>query len=127
MSDTVPPPIPTIPPPLPAQRDRRTPLTRTGITGVDGMTIEQLQQAIANGGKFVVYQYCISILVMTFKRSSGITFLRPGQSVFGSHASYSAISMFFGWWGIPWGPIWTISTLAKNFGGGQDVTREVME
>jgi len=36
------------------------------------------------------------------------------------------MSLTFGWWGFPWGPIWTIQTLAETFRGGLDVTEEVM-
>ena len=39
---------------------------------------------------------------------------------------YSAISLLLGWWGIPWGPIWTISTMVSNFRGGKDVTGQVV-
>jgi hypothetical protein len=28
--------------------------------------------------------------------------------------------------GIPWGPIYTIGSLIQNFGGGKDVTKEVL-
>ena len=31
-----------------------------------------------------------------------------------------------GWWGIPWGPIWTISTIVTNLRGGRDVTNDVV-
>jgi hypothetical protein len=37
---------------------------------------------------------------------------------------YGLLSGIFGWWGIPWGPIWTIESLAKNFSGGQLLTVE---
>ena len=30
-------------------------------------------------------------------------------------------------WGIPWGPIWTIQSLAVNFRGGKDVTDAVVK
>jgi hypothetical protein len=32
-----------------------------------------------------------------------------------------------GWWGFPWGPIYTIGTFITNFGGGKDVTEIVMQ
>ena len=38
-----------------------------------------LQMELKQGGKFVVYEYCISILVMTFRRSSSIYFIRAGE------------------------------------------------
>jgi hypothetical protein len=39
---------------------------------------------------------------------------------------FSLISLVAGWWGIPWGPIWTLTTLATNLSGGKDVTREIL-
>ena len=96
------------------------------ILGLDGMGSQQLEFEIQQGGKFVIYQYCISILIMTFKRSSDIYFLRAGESSISKGLSFSAISFFIGWWGFPWGPIYTISTLVTNFKGGKDVTQEVV-
>ena len=39
-----------------------------------------LQQEIAQGGKFVIFQYCISLLVITFKRSSNIYFIPHAEN-----------------------------------------------
>lgn len=86
----------------------------------------QLQQEIASGAKFVVYQYCISILIMTFKRGSNIYFIPGGESRLTKGLGFSLLSFFFGWWGIPWGPIYTIQALWTNFHGGKDVTNEVL-
>jgi hypothetical protein len=30
-------------------------------------------------------------------------------------------SLLFGWWGIPWGPIWTIQSVVSNLRGGKTV------
>jgi hypothetical protein len=30
-----------------------------------------------------------------------------------------------GWWGIPWGPIFSIQSLITNFKGGKDLTAEI--
>ncbi len=97
-----------------------------GIKGLEGMTAEDIQIEIQRGGAFVRYQYCISVLVMTFKRSSGIYFIKGGRSRVGQGIGYSCISLICGWWGIPWGPIWTISTVVTNFSGGKDITGPVM-
>jgi hypothetical protein len=40
--------------------------------------------------------------------------------------SYAAITLVMGWWGIPWGPIFSITSLVTDFGGGKDVTQEVL-
>jgi hypothetical protein len=96
------------------------------IVGIDGMSHEQVQQQVRDGGRFVIYQYCFSILIMTFKRGSSIYFLKPGEGAVGKGLGFSALTFLVGWWGIPWGPIYTIQSLWKNFSGGIDVTAEVM-
>jgi hypothetical protein len=96
------------------------------IVGIEGMTGQQLSAELQRGGKFVIYQYCISILILTFKRPSDIYFIRAGEGAVGKGLGFSALSLFFGWWGIPWGPIYTIGSFITNFGGGRDVTHEVV-
>lgn len=39
---------------------------------------------------------------------------------------YSLLSFLFGWWGIPWGFIWTPMALYTNFSGGRDVTQQLL-
>jgi hypothetical protein len=96
------------------------------IHGLENITAEQLSQDVQDGAKFVTYQYCVSLVVVTFKRGSDIYFIRPGESAMTKGLSFTAISLLLGWWGIPWGPIYTIATLITNFGGGKNVTLEVM-
>lgn len=96
------------------------------IQGLGDMTLGQLQFEIDRGGKFVIFEYCISILVLTFKNPTDIYFIRNGESAVGRSFGFSLISLVLGWWGFPWGPIYTISSLATNLGGGKDVTREVV-
>ena len=96
------------------------------IVGTENMSAEQLQQAVAQGGRFVVYQYCISILVMSFKRSSAVHFVPAGESALKPGAKFVALSLLAGWWGVPWGPIWTVSTVFNNSRGGLDVTSDVL-
>jgi hypothetical protein len=86
----------------------------------------ELQQEIQQGGKFVIYQYCISILVLTFKRSSNIYFLRHEENTLVKGLPFTLLSLLLGWWGIPWGPIYTIQSIWVNFKGGRNVTSEVL-
>lgn len=86
----------------------------------------QLQQEIQQGGKFVVFQYCISLLVITFKRSSNIYFICHDENAVTKGLPFSSLSFLLGWWGIPWGPIYTVQSIWTNFSGGKDVTREVV-
>jgi hypothetical protein len=103
-----------------------SPQTLKRISGTQGMTPAEIHEAVSRGARFVLFQFCISVVVMSFKRSSPICFIKPGESSLGKGAPYSLISIFAGWWGIPWGPIWTLTTLANNLGGGKDVTRQVL-
>ena len=96
------------------------------IQGLGNMTFDQLRFEIDRGGKFVIFEYCVSILILTFKRPTDVYFIREGESAMGKSFGYSLVSLVLGWWGLPWGPIYTISSLATNLGGGKDITREVL-
>ncbi len=98
----------------------------SSIKGIEGMTYQQLDEELKRGGKFVVYQYCVSIVVMTFKRGSDVYFIKNGESSFAKGLLFTLISFLFGWWGIPWGPIYTIGSIVTNCSGGKDVTQEVI-
>lgn len=95
--------------------------------GIEGRPPEVLADEVRRGGKFVFYQYCFSVLIMSFKRPSPIYYIPPGQSVVTPGLLWSAISLFVGWWGFPWGFIWTPTVIFKNFMGGTDVTAEALE
>lgn len=95
------------------------------ITGIDHVSPEQLEEELRQGGRFVVYQYVISVLVLTFRRSSAIIYLPPGASAAARGLPYTLITLLLGWWGFPWGFIYTPAALFTNLTGGKDVTREV--
>lgn len=98
----------------------------TPIRNTDGLTTDQINRELAHGAKFVIYQYTISILVMTFRRSSDIYFVRAGESGVLKGLPYTLITFVFGWWGIPWGPIYSIGSLYHNLRGGKNVTAEII-
>jgi hypothetical protein len=85
-----------------------------------------LQQELQQGAKFVIYQYCISLLIITFKRSSNIYFISHENNAVLKGIPFTLLSLLLGWWGIPWGPIYTIQSVWVNFNGGKDVTKEVL-
>ena len=96
------------------------------IQGLEGMTNEDVARELDRGGKFVVFQYTISVVVMTFKRASSVRFVKAGEGTFLASLPYSMLTMLFGWWGVPWGPIYSVMSLFTNFTGGKDVTGEVL-
>lgn len=86
----------------------------------------ELQAELQQGGRFVLYQYCISMLIITFKRSSTIYFISHEQNAAVKGLPFTLLSLVLGWWGIPWGPIYTIQSLWVNLNGGKDITQEVL-
>jgi len=96
------------------------------IIGIENMSPEQLKGEVAAGGRFVIYQYCISVVVVSFKRGSDIYFIRAEDNAVTKGLLFTLCSLVLGWWGIPWGPIWTIATIVTNLRGGRNVTAEVL-
>ena len=96
------------------------------IRGLEGMSTEQVKFEIQQGGKFVIYSYCVSVLIMTFRRPSPVYFLRSGESAVGKGLPWVLLTLVAGWWGIPWGPIFSVQALVQNFKGGKDVTTPLM-
>jgi len=97
------------------------------IKNIEGLTTDDINRELDRGGKFVIYQYAISIIVMTFRRSSDVYFIRGNESGVVKGLSYTLLTFFFGWWGIPWGPIYSIGSLYHNLRGGKDITQEILQ
>ena len=95
------------------------------IKGIEGLSIQEIRSEIERGAKFVHFTYCISIILMTFRRPSSIYFIRPRESAIRYGWSFLLISLIFGWWGIPWGPIYTLGAIFGAF-SGKNLTPEVM-
>ena len=97
------------------------------IPGTEGLSPQQIDDEISRGGKFVIYLYTISILVMSWKRSSSVRFIKAGESAAMKGLGYTLLTLVAGWWGIPWGPIFSLQSLFSNLNGGENVTMEVWQ
>jgi hypothetical protein len=93
-----------------------------------GLSPAQFYDQLSKGGKIVTYGYCISIVAMTFRLTSSPYFIGPGEKLSQYRLRYNLRSLLFGWWGLPWGPIYTIDMIKINFkdGGGIDVTNDLI-
>lgn len=91
------------------------PDTPSGETGAGG----QAARDADDGGRWVVFEYCISFGIMTVRRPGREHFLQNGERAWLRSLSYSLISLLFGWWGVPWGPILTLVTVYGNLTGGR--------
>jgi len=95
------------------------------IQGIGNMTPDQLRFELQRGAKLVRYQYCVSLLVITFKRSSEVYYIPAGESAVAKGLPWTLLTAVAGWWGIPWGPIFTVQSLVTNFKGGKDLTADI--
>jgi hypothetical protein len=96
------------------------------IVGIDGMSPQQIAFEVQRGATFVQYQYCVSALVITFKRGTDIYFIRAGESRAMKGLGWMLLTLLAGWWGIPWGPIYTVQSLWVNLHGGHDLTAQAV-
>ncbi len=96
------------------------------IKNIDGLSSEDILKEQERGGKFIYFPFTLSLLVFTFKKTSGVYLVRIGENVVRKGLPYTIISALFGWWGIPSGPKHTIQSIRTNLKGGKDVTEEVI-
>jgi hypothetical protein len=96
------------------------------IKNIEGLSACDLQEAVKEGGRFVFYPYTISTFVLTFKRTSGVYLVRKHQSRVVKGLGYTLLTLILGWWGIPYGPRYTLESIRVNLQGGKDVTDDVM-
>lgn len=61
-----------------------------------GMTSSELEFEINRGGRFVIFQYCISVLVITFKRPTSVKFIKAGGSAAAKSLPYTILSLLLG-------------------------------
>jgi hypothetical protein len=64
-----------------------------------------------------VFFRTVSFILLTTKTPIQGIFCSACAAKLGLRASL--LSALFGWWGFPWGPIWTISSIFTNAGGGR--------
>ncbi|CAM3811814.1 hypothetical protein FLBR109950_02720 [Flavobacterium branchiophilum] len=96
------------------------------IKNIEGLRVAEIKDLVNRGGKFVIFPYTISFVVMTLQRNSDIYFIRPEEKSIKYSLSYVLLNFFIGWWGIPWGPIYTIGAIYRHLQGGKDVTAIVL-
>jgi hypothetical protein len=90
------------------------------------MTTVQILEEVQKGGRFVVYHYCVSVIIVTMRRPTEIQFVPAGHSRVAAGLPYTFASLVAGWWGFPWGFIYTPITIITNTCGGTDVTDQIV-
>jgi hypothetical protein len=87
----------------------------------------QINKLTESGARFIIYQYCISLFfAITLRRFSPAFLILPGEPANKYKGRYNLISLLFGWWGIPWGPVYTFRSVMLNNKGGIDYTDDIL-
>ncbi len=97
------------------------------VIGAGQLSEEEIALKLTEGHRLVSYEYCLSFIVVTLKRPTAFYLVAPKESDFGNRALFSSLSFFFGWWGIPWGPIYTVGTIYRNLSGGHDHSKTLID
>ena len=95
------------------------------INGISGMTPGEIAFELNRGGKFVVYRYCFSAVVVTMTQNTGVYLVRADKSRIMKGMPWTLLTLCAGWWGFPWGPIRTVQSIWINLQGGTNVTAEI--
>ncbi|AYL96958.1 hypothetical protein [Mucilaginibacter celer] len=88
------------------------------IKNTGGISLSEFYDCLNKGGKIVIYGYCISLIALTYRLISPPHLIRPGESQSKFKRHYNTLSLIFGWWGFPWGPIYSIDMIKVNAKNG---------
>jgi hypothetical protein len=103
-----------------------TPEQSLSLRRVEGMSIGIIRSEVQRGGRFVRFDYVVSALLLTFRQESDPHLIRSGERALAVGARFTVVTLLLGWWGIPWGPLFSVRALWRNLRGGIDVTADVM-
>jgi hypothetical protein len=101
-----------------------TSLNSLRFEGAEGKSFAEIDALLQEGWRFVFFEYCISCFIFTLRRPSDIILMPPDEYRWLRALPYTVISLFLGWWGIPWGFIYTPIVIFTNLTGGCDVTAQ---
>ena len=106
----------------------QTSLTKAEMTAQEFLNRPQheILFELDRGAKLVIYQYVVSLVVITFRRNSPLQLVPADSSAAAKSLPWTLLSLVLGWWGIPFGLIYTPMVLYKNLNGGTDVTPAVL-
>ena len=91
------------------------------------MSEQEFKDQLAMGKRYVVYQYALSIVVVSFRHPTRVHIAKSRKHAIIKGLPWTLLTLVFGWWSIPSGPIFTLTCLSTNLSGGLDVSSEILE
>jgi hypothetical protein len=104
-------------------RQKIKPASLREVTG--GLSPGEVLFEVERGARFVIFEYVISPLIISYIRRSPVHFLRPGQSPVVKGFPYALLSLAFGWWTLS-GLLRTPKAILQALRGGKDITQAVV-
>jgi hypothetical protein len=98
-----------------------------GIRGIEHLDAGRLASELERGARFVSFSYCVSIFLVTFRRTSEVIYLPPETVAQWVGSRYLIVTLLLGWWALPWGPIYALGCIWQALRGGADCTHEIVE
>jgi len=66
------------------------------IHGMEGMSADQINFELKHGGRFVIFQYAVSALVVSFRRPSDVHFIRAGENTASKSIGFTLLTLAAG-------------------------------
>ncbi|MGB0431121.1 MAG: hypothetical protein ACPGLV_11655 [Bacteroidia bacterium] len=85
----------------------------------------ELENAIANGAQFKIYEFVISF-GLAIHRVSKAHIVPSEQKAYVAGLPYLFLSLILGWWSLPKGPYYVYLTIKTILNGGIDITEDVL-
>ncbi|MCI0703599.1 MAG: hypothetical protein L0241_21165 [Planctomycetia bacterium] len=95
------------------------------IRGSRPLFAEEVRTRLDAGARCVRFEFCISLLVITFRRQSPVYLTNSWQERYLRGLGYSLLALLLGPWGVPWGVLWTLWAIWVNTTGGADCSDAV--
>src|SRR6267143_1333884 len=86
------------------------------IAGIDDLTLQEIDATLERGGRFVFYEYCISLPFLTFRRPTSIRLLVPGDRGVVRGLPFALLTLLFAWWGVACGLLYGVAVIFANLG-----------
>lgn len=99
---------------------------RVRLRNTENESVNTIQNKITKGYRFIVYPFCISLILFSIHVISPAYFVGPSDYRKKQARRYNLLSLIFGWWSIPFGPSKTINSIKTNLKGGVDITEDIM-
>jgi hypothetical protein len=89
---------------------------------LEDYSAEEIREEIERGARIVSYAWCVSLLIITFRRGTRPYLIKGGHSRLAPGLPWALLTLLLGWWGFPWGLVYTPAALWKTLRGGADLT-----